>query len=147
VSWARGTSIVADLARVAQLTGQQDLANLEAGGEITIAQLLISASDSIYDQLQADGVDPTGITNETVYEEVVAWNLLARLFMLGYIQAPAGLADPESAYSWSDYYYQRKRPTLSADDESRLPHEALPVVTNLTFPRSSPTGTLSLWQI
>lgn len=147
MSWARGTSIVTTIARVVQLTGQQDLANLEVGGELSVPDVLLAASQSIHDQLKADGIDPSAITNEEVYEEVVAWNFLARLVILGYLAPPGGLSSPETPYSWSDPYYQRKRPELAAGDEPRVASEVLPVVVNQTTSTytNSPSAGRLLW--
>lgn len=134
----RGTPLVSDIAAVVVLTGQQDLANLETGSELTVADLLTSASDAIYDQLEGDGVDPTLLTNQEVYERAVAWFFLATLVMQAYIPLPEGLEPPKNeqgqadAYAWSDSYYNRVRPKLSSGDSPRTAGEVVPQIANTT---------------
>ena len=111
----RGTALVATVARVVQLTGQQDLANLETGSELTLTELLVEASDAIYDQLEALGVDPTTLTNQLVYERAVAWYMLGNLAMLGYLEIE-GKVPPETPFDWSDPFMTRVRPKTSGDD-------------------------------
>jgi len=129
VGMTRGTPLVANVAAVVQLTGQQNLANLEADSELTLTDLLTTASDAIYDQLEQHGIDPTALTNEEVYEEAVTWNFLARLAILGYLPVPESKAPPDSPYDWSDPYFKRSRPKTSSDDP-RTATEGLPVVGN-----------------
>lgn len=118
----RGTALVSTVARVVQLTGRQDLAELEADGELTLTDLLVTASDAIYDQLEADGIDPTKLTNAEVYERAVAWHFLAILVIGGYLDLQEGQDPPKNeqgqadAYAWSDPYYLRVRPSLSEGD-------------------------------
>lgn len=124
----RGTALVANIAAVAALTGQADLAAIEDDSELTVATLLIAASDAIYDQLEADGVDPTDLTNASRFERAVAWHFLGTLAKLGMISI--GIEAPLDPYQWSDPYYARVKPLLTTGDEGRRPNENLPVVAN-----------------
>jgi hypothetical protein len=119
----RGTALVATALRVTQLTGIQFLANLEAGAGITLTDLLTTASDAIYDQLDREGESPADLDNEEVYEKAVAWHFLAILVLGGYIKLPPGLDPPKNTdgqadpYAWSDVHLRRVRPSYptSAD--------------------------------
>lgn len=134
----RGTALVATKARVVQLTGVQELAGLEASGELTLTDLLESASDAIYDQIEGDGIDPTALTNEEVYERAVAWHFLAVLVIVGYMQLPAGMEPPRNdqgqadPYAWSNPHYQRVRPKLSTADAPHVASQSVPRVGNIT---------------
>ena len=82
MAMTRGTALVATIAAVVDLTGVQDLSNLEADSELTVANLLVSASDAIYDQIEASVIDPTTLTNEEVYERAVASHAIALLVQM-----------------------------------------------------------------
>lgn len=125
----RGTALVTTVARVVQLTGQQDLANLESSGQLTVTDLLVTASDTIYDRLEGDGVDPTLLTNETAYERAVAWELLSSLFALGYIGEDPQ-SDFERAQASVERHYAMVKPKTSAADAGRRANEAVPVLGN-----------------
>lgn len=130
---ARGTALVANAAAVTVLTGIQGLANLEAGGGITLADLLTSASDAIFDRLEADGADPTLLENATRFERAVAWEFVAILYSSGSLPAPAG-DTPSEAYDRArgmvDRYYMQVRPRLSSGDEAARATDGLPVTLN-----------------
>lgn len=132
MAWSRGTALVLTTARVTQLTGAQDLDNVAAGGGIVLTDLLVSASDAIYDQLVADGETPGSLTNALLYETAVAYHFLARLVLLGYVDLPEGAPRPVDAFGWSDPYYRRVHPTYAAIDSSRSGAEGLPVVVNVS---------------
>ena len=133
----RGTALVATIADVVTLTGVQDLANLETGGELTVASLLVSASDAIYDQLESDGVDPTILTNEEVFERAVAWHACALLVVTGQLGLPDGVSPPQNEagqadpFAWSDPYYMRVKAKQASAQDARRPSEALPAIGNL----------------
>lgn len=137
MAMTRGTALVLTRARVVQLTGVQDLANLEADGELTLTDLLVTASDAIYDQLDGDGVDPTKLTNETRYERAVAWHFLALLVIGGYLSLPAGMEAPRNEqgqadpYAWSDPHYKRVQPQLSEGDGPPRAGSHVPRVRNV----------------
>ena len=63
MAFQRGHALVPSVVRVVQLTGAQDLKNLEASGELNLADLLVTASDAIFDRLVADGLDPRVLAN------------------------------------------------------------------------------------
>ena len=75
-SLRRGVPLVPTLARVVQLTGAQDLRNLEASCELKLDELLVTASDGVFDRLTVDGIDPAALTNPEVYERAVAFSFL-----------------------------------------------------------------------
>ena len=120
----RGTALVLTVARVTQLTGVQKLANLEVGSGITLTDLLVTASDAIYDQLERDGESPDEITNQTVFEKAVAWHFLALLVIGNYLPLPEGLEPPKAPegqadpYAWSDVYLRRVRATYPAGTDA-----------------------------
>ena len=75
----RGTALVPTVAGVVKLTGQQGLANIPEASELTLTDLLITASDYMFDKLKSKGVDPTALTNAEIYERCVAWHFLSIL--------------------------------------------------------------------
>lgn len=81
----RASPLLTTVAQVVARTGVQDLAQLEADAELTIATLLAQIHAAIYDRLQADGEDPDNLTNPTSYEAVEAWWLIADLTLGGYL--------------------------------------------------------------
>ena len=48
MAFQRGHALVPSVVRVVQLTGAQDLRNLEATGELNLTDLLVTASDAIF---------------------------------------------------------------------------------------------------
>lgn len=78
-SMTRGTALVPTVAGVVALTGQQGLANIPEATELTLTDLLITASDYMYDRLKSQGIDPTALTNAEIYERCVAWHFLSIL--------------------------------------------------------------------
>ena len=147
MAMTRGVALVANIAAVVALTSEQDLSNLEAGSELTVANLLVTASDAIFDQLRADNVDPTLLTNEEVYERAVAWHALAILVIRKYIPLPEGLEPPKNdlghadPYTWSDIYYSRVRPELSTGDEPSRAGQVVPRIANIRInPIINPRG-------
>lgn len=127
----RGRALVPSVARVVQLTGAQDLGNLEASGELSLADLLVTASDAVFDRLVADGLDPAGLVNAEVYERAVAYQFL------GILAAQAYLAGREPAqevadrqFALADRAYEQVRPRLTRGDDPRTATEGLPVVLN-----------------
>ncbi len=130
----RGTALVPTIAGVLNLTGRTDLTDLEDDSELAVATLLIAASDAIYDQVEADGVDPTTLDNAEVFERAVAWHFLAMLAKLDLITAPGDLPTPIDPYEWSDPYYARVRAKVTTVDgvEARRPDEFVPLLGNRT---------------
>jgi len=152
MAWpARGTALpgVTTAGHVADLTGQGDLSRLESSGQLTMADLLVTASDAIRDQLVSDGVDPSLLTNEEAYQRCVAFHFLAMLVLRNLLPMPEGLEPPRNPegqadpYAWSDVYYLRVRPLLSSGDQPRRSGEAIPRVANLH--RKPLLGRSSFW--
>lgn len=141
---SKGTALpgITTIANVVDLTGQTDLANLEVDGELSIADLLVTASDTIRRQLVGDGIDPSLLTNEDDYKDAVAWHMLARLVIRGLLPVPDGQEYPRNTegqadpYAWSDVYYKRIRPELSSGDEPGRSGRSIPRVANVNrYPR------------
>lgn len=135
-SMTRGTKLVTTTARVTQLTGVQKLSNLEVGGGITLTDLLLVASDAIYDQLVREGETPSSMTNAEVYESAVAWHFLARLVIGRYLPLPEGMEPPQNEqghadpYVWSDVYLRRVKPLYTSDDSPAAAGERFGTVGN-----------------
>lgn len=134
----RGTPLVANLAAAVKLAPALDLVQLEADNELDLDDLLLSASDAVYDQLVSDGHTPEDLTNSTSYESAVAWHFLARLVIAGHHPLPAGLDPPRdsenrpSPYGWSDAYYVRVKPRYATGVKQGRVQEGVPGLTNLS---------------
>ena len=133
----RGTALVLTTAHAARLTGHRNLASVETDGAPSLADLLVTASDAIYDQLDGDGVDPTKLINQTVYERAVAWHFVATLVIGGYLPLPDGIDPPKNEqgsadpYAWSDPHYKRVQPQLSSGDGPVKAGVVVPRVLNI----------------
>lgn len=133
----RGVALVDNVGRVMVLTGRQGLANLEADGETSLPDLLISASDAIYDQLSGDNVDPTDLANAEVYERAVAWHFLALLVAHALVPLPEGLEPPKNEkgqldpFAWSDPHYSRVQPLLASANSPARAGTLIPKVRNV----------------
>lgn len=130
----RGTALVATVARVVELTGRTTLANLEIEGDLDLEDVLVTASDAIYDRLTADGIDPTKLSNQEVFERPVAWHFLAILATHGHLTN--GSESPQESFdrlmALSDRYYEQfARPLLADLNSPARPAEAIPSVKNL----------------
>jgi hypothetical protein len=136
----RGTPLVTTVARVVAITGVQGIPNLEtgAGGALTATDLLLVASDAIYDELVNDGHTPEDLTNSTSYESAVAWQFVARLVIGGYIPQPVGQAPPANEqgqadpFAWSDPYYSRVKPKYAPGEPQGRVREGVPVLKNVS---------------
>jgi hypothetical protein len=136
MAFQRGRALVLSVARVVQLTGAQDLKNLEASGELDLADLLVTASDAIFDRLVADGLDPRALANADVYERAVAFQFLGLLAAQAYLDGhETAQAVADRHFALSDRYYEQVRPRLSNGDEPRTATEGVPAVLN---PSSGP---------
>lgn len=126
--YRRNWPLVPSVERVVQLTGRTDLRNLEASGELNLADLLLSASNTIYDRIQyVHKLAPERIRNPEVYENAVAWQFLAVL-------AEARSLGPEVAEPLQasvDRYF-KVEPILEPDEP--MSTEGLPQVANPTDP-------------
>lgn len=125
----RNFPLVPSVARVVQLAGRTDLKNLEASGELELADLLLSASNTIYDKFQKERrVPPERIRNPEVYERAVAWQFLAVLAESGAL----GEEQSEPLFARSDLYYHEVEPILEPDEAVAI--EGVPEVMNPTDP-------------
>lgn len=104
--WQRGLALVSTTQRVVHLTGATDLRNLEASGELQIPELLVTASDAIYDRLRADGAEPSAMPHSAVYERAVAFQCLGLLASHGHL---GGEAASDRFFALSDRYFNDVR--------------------------------------
>lgn len=122
----RGTALVSTVAQVVQLTGYQELANLEIGAGITLTDVLITASDTVFDRLTQDGIDPTDLFNGEIFERAVAWAFIEILTVGGYLTVGAESTSEalERVTTMFENSYERVRPSLTVDaNEGRRPGE------------------------
>lgn len=128
MSWSRSTSIVTTLAAVTQLTGQQNIANLQDGATDLEAGLLLSASQEVYDRLVRDGHDPTEFVAETesAFQRTVAYTFLHKLGMLGHL----GDYDDRRFEAEANRQYMNVRPKSNDNSIPAGAAEALPGITN-----------------
>ena len=129
MGFRRDTPLVPTVERVVQLTGRTDLRNLEASGELRLEDLLLSASATVYDKLQARGVRPENVVNAEVYENAVAWQFL------GVLAESTGSEDPDALFARSATYFEDVHARLVEGDEPRTATEGIPAVQN---PSSAP---------
>lgn len=129
----RGTALVATVARAVELTGRTTLPNLEAGGELDLTDILLTASDAIYDRLTADGIDPTDLSNAEVFERPVAWHFLALLAAQGFLSEEGQAQETfERLMGLSDRYYEQfSKPLLANVNNRARPQEPIPYVKNI----------------
>lgn len=128
---SRSTALLSTAGEVVDLTGVQDLANLEAGSEFSVADTLLRAHEWVYDMVEQrlGASAPAKITNETRLERAVAARFLELLHVTGYL----GDGDPDQRDYWQREArdeVDRYRPELSSGDEPRRAGEAIPLVGN-----------------
>ncbi len=123
---SRGTALVTDAGHVTRLTGQAGLPNLEIGDDegdrVSVSDLLISASDAIYDRLETDGIDPATLTNENRYQRAVAYQFLAMLAALGHFSAGEGERSEEFTDRFQamvDRFYEQAKPRTTGDSAAK----------------------------
>lgn len=128
---SRASALLSTAGQVVDLTGVQDLANLEADGEFSVSDSLLRAHEWVYDMVeQRLGAEaPARITNESRLERAVAARFLEVLYATGYL----GDGDMDAR----DYWHReardevdRYRPELSSGDEPRKTGEGVPLVGN-----------------
>lgn len=137
--FARGVALVPTVKRVVQLTGVQDLKNLESSGELRLEELLLTASDAVFDRLTVDGVDPTTLTNAEVYERAVAYLFLGALAAQAYLDGREDAATvSQRHFELAERFYEQVKPRLTTGREPRTAKDGLPVVVNLPPPRAWP---------
>jgi hypothetical protein len=131
VIFTRGVPLVPSVARIVQLTGAQDLRNLEASGELKLDDLLVTASDGVFDRLVADGLDPALLTNPEVYERAVAYTFLAVLAAQSYLDGQEDAATvSQRHFALADRFYEQVKPRLAGGQAPRTATEGVPVVRN-----------------
>lgn len=129
----RGTALVASVEEATRLTGQTKLEHLEADGDLEVDDLLLTASDAVYDRLDADGHRPDTLSNPEVFKRAVAWHFMALLAALGHVSVED--EDAQSVHDrfmgLSDRYYEQVRPRNTSGDESGRTTHGVPRVGNV----------------
>lgn len=127
----RASALLSTAGEVEDLTGVQDLANLEAGATFSVADSLLRAHEWVFDLVEQrlGASAPALLTNQTRLERAVAARFLEVLYANGYL----GDGDPDQR----DYWHReardevdRFRPELSSGDEPRRTSEGVPLVGN-----------------
>lgn len=145
MAMTRGTALIAE-ARVVNLTGRQDLSRLETGGEFDRDELLVTATDWVYDGLEGQGIDPTLLTNETRYERAVATYFLFLLAEGSYIGE-----DAAALLERAQNEFDRVRPVVSSGDEGAMTSTAVPTIINFDAdpvygPSTTPSQNPLFWE-
>lgn len=106
--WQRGIALVPDLARVAQLTGATGVSKF--AGEPRLTDLLVSASDAIYERLLVEGVVPHA-ADPPRFERAVAFQFLGLLAARGhgFGEGEAGEVATLRFLGLSERYYDQAR--------------------------------------
>lgn len=122
----RNWPLVPSVERVVELTGRTNLRNLEASGELALADLLLSASNTIYERLRGKHVPPERVKNPEAYENAVVWQFL------GVLAEAGSLGDEQAAplFAQSDRYFVDVLPILEPDEPVAI--EGVPEVMNPT---------------
>ena len=129
MGFRRDVPLVPTLERFVQLVPLADLRNLEASGELSMEELLRSASAAIYDKVRARGIPPERVVNAEIYERAVAEQLLGVLAEAGYL----GDVDAEVHFARAEEYLA-VHPDLAEGDSPRVTDEGIPAVQNPTDP-------------
>lgn len=129
MGFRRDVPLVPTLERFVQLVPLADLRNLEASGELSMEELLRSASATIYDKVRARGIPPERVVNPEIYERAVAEQLLGVLAEAGYL----GDLDAEAHFVRAEEYLE-VRAELAEWDSPRVTDEGIPAVQNPTDP-------------
>jgi hypothetical protein len=131
MAWVVGSPLVADLSELQELTGAQDLANLQTDSVDAVVNALTSASDQWYWRIKRDGIDPNLLTNEEAYKPAVAEHTLALLVKRGYLHPPEGQAAPVDPFEWSEPLARRVGPEISEGDQPPRLGATLPRAHNI----------------
>lgn len=133
MAWVRGTALVASAEDATKLTGQTKLTNLEADNDLEVDDLLLTASDAVYDRLDADELKPDRLTNPEVFRRVVAWHFMALLAVHGLVSV--GDEDAQAVHdrfmALSDRYYVQLKPKSTAIDAAGRATHGVPRVGNV----------------
>lgn len=124
---ARATPLLSTAGEVVDLTGVQDLANLESDSEFSVADTLLRAHEWVFDHVeQRFGASaPALITNQTRLERAVAYRFLELLVATGYLEG-------EPTY-WSEQArdeVMRYRAEFSSGNEPASTGDGIPEVGN-----------------
>lgn len=130
MAWTKGTPLVATVAELRQLTALTDLGNLESDGELTLTNVLTSASDELYVYLEDQGVDPAALTNSADFKRAVAMHAVGMLTLAGQIPPPEGREAPLDPFEWSEPLLKRVRPKLAENAPPQI-GMSLPKAKNL----------------
>ena len=132
MTFRRGVPLVPTVARLVQLTGAQDLKNLEASKELRLTDLLLTASDGVFDRLVADGIDPAELLAPEVYERAVAFTFLGVLAAQSYLDGAEDAATvSQRHFALADKFYEQVRPRTARTGPPRAAGDGLPVVRNV----------------
>lgn len=122
-----GTALITGAA-IVTYTGVQDLANLATDAELVLNDMATTATNVVYRKLQARGIDPTLITNQTHLYDAVAFIAVYRLALAGYlpgVDLAAMKAEAEDALAGF-------RPVYASADSPRHGNEGIPAVGHVT---------------
>ncbi len=129
---SRGTALVSTVREVTQLTGMGGLDGLSSP-ELVLTDLLTTASDTIFDRLRGDGIDPTLLDSDP-FKRSIAYTFLALLAAVGHVRAPG--EDPDLTTNrfvqMADRAYKDAPVDTSSGDEPRAAGEGLPAIGNLS---------------
>lgn len=127
---SRSSALLSTAAEVVDLTGVQDLANLETGSEFSVADSLLRAHEWVFDMVeQALGpAAPARLSNQTRLERAVAARFLEVLYANGYLgDDPGGSRDYWAGEARDEV--KRFRPVYSdSGDAPAASSQGIPVV-------------------
>lgn len=129
----RTTPLLTTAGQVVDLTAVQDLANLEADAEFSVADTLKAAHEWVYDRLKRrfSTTSLATVTNQVELERAVAFRFLEIVAAAGYLALQEGQLAYYSAQAREEV--DAFQPEFSpAADVSRRSDEGIPVVRNLT---------------
>lgn len=132
---SRATALLTTAAQVVDLTGVQDLANLESASEFSVEDSLLRAHEWVFDHVeQSLGPDaPAKLSNTTRLERAVACRFLEVLFATGQLDAGGIGLDPVTY--WREEARDelaRFRPVYTDDrDAPRRASEGVPSIGSL----------------
>lgn len=112
--------------QIVEHTGVTDLASLATDSELVLNTFALHAHRAIYRRLEANGIDPTLLTNESRLKDAVAFEAVRRLALAGHIGR-----DPAAFQSDVDAAIASFRPVYASADSPRNAGEGIPVVGHL----------------
>ena len=129
MAFRRDVPLIPTLERFVQLVPLADLRNLEASGELSLEELLRSASATVYDMVRAGGVPPELVLNPQIYEKAVASQVLGLLAEAGHL----GDQDAQVHFARVEQHLA-VHPELAEGDAPRVTVEGIPAVQNPSDP-------------